>query len=365
MHSFTSGAAITDFDEKDGIISAFRCSIKCLNYFYHIVFLESCKHVDVRPSGIQIKNQSFIQFDSADITALWHSTIESTEKQLLDQLLIGIHEKMINFEINFWKELGEIEEKTEDFDDILDWWVKLVRYFEKEERRITTRKKKKIRKLLNNNVEKMERCLQRFDEHLPFFDFKKELLEHGRTLFPDIDNLLNLVDISSPVKASYDIENSKPSRSLSYCVSSTASDEGDRLKGVYVSENVLNLSKRVLNQAEVSLLSRGLKFVPTPSFVDKAAIKQDLERFGRKLRLAWHFRGDQREFSYNPFKKKSNFKPKDKDATIEVYLSVLEKEIFDLDTKIKYHNITREERRAIDSLRNDPSYKVKNHLASF
>ena len=119
------------------------------------------------------------------------------------------------------------------------------------------------------------------------------------------------------------------------------------------------MSKRVLSEAEISLLSKGLKFVPTPSFFDKAALKQDLERFGRKLRLAWHFRDDQREFVFNPFKKKSNFKPKDQDAAIEMYLSSLEKHIFDLDTKIKYHNITKEERRAIDSLRNDPSIIIK------
>ena len=42
-----------------------------------------------------------------------------------------------------------------------------------------------------------------------------------------------------------------------------------RLKGFFVSENVVNLSNRKLSKAEVSLLSKGLKFCPTPNSVDK------------------------------------------------------------------------------------------------
>jgi len=132
-----------------------------------------------------------------------------------------------------------------------------------------------------------------------------------------------------------------------------------RLEGVYVSENVLNISKRKLNEAEVSLLSKGLKFVPTPRFVDKAVLKHDLEQLGRKLRLAWFFRDDERDFVYNSFKKRSNFNPKNRDPAIEIYLSRLEEEILKINTNIRNHNITREERKAIDSLRNDTSIIIK------
>ena len=41
-----------------------------------------------------------------------------------------------------------------------------------------------------------------------------------------------------------------------------------------------------------------------------------MEAYGRKLRLMWHFRNDDREFSYDPFKKKSKFHPTRKDAAI-------------------------------------------------
>ena len=59
---------------------------------------------------------------------------------------------------------------------------------------------------------------------------------------------------------------------------------------------------------------QGTKFVPTPRGINKELIKEELEVYGRKLRLMWHFRNDERGFSYDPFKKKPKFDPKRKDA---------------------------------------------------
>ena len=43
----------------------------------------------------------------------------------------------------------------------------------------------------------------------------------------------------------------------------------ERLTGNFVSENVFNLSRRVLSENEIRLLSKGLKFVPTPVSINK------------------------------------------------------------------------------------------------
>ena len=67
-----------------------------------------------------------------------------------------------------------------------------------------------------------------------------------------------------------------------------------RLERYFVSNNVFNLSCCKLSKAEVSLLSKGLKFCPTPNTIDKSILKEDLEKFGRKLRLKWHYRNDNR-----------------------------------------------------------------------
>ena len=85
----------------------------------------------------------------------------------------------------------------------------------------------------------------------------------------------------------------------------------NRLEGKFVSKNVINLSQRQLTKSEISLLSKGLKFVPTPNRIDKAKLKQELEVFRRKLRLMWHFRNDERIFDCDTkFRSKSTFNPK-------------------------------------------------------
>ncbi|XP_066911610.1 uncharacterized protein [Clytia hemisphaerica] len=280
MPRSTNDIRIKDKEEEAGIISAFRSAVKTYNYFFHVVFLECCKFVDATPVGLQIKKNAFIEFDSNEMCVFWNQTIASTERDLLETLIIGIVDKMMGFEITFWEKLCEIEESVKDFDDILDWWVKLVRFLSKEEKKHCQTEKKKLRKLLKHDEDRMEMALERFDDHhLKCFDFKR------------------------------------------------------------------------------------LKFIPTPRFVDKAALKNDLERFGRKLRLKWFFRNDERDFVPDQFKKKSNrsknFNPRNQDAAIEMYLSRLEEEILNLNTRIREHNISKEERKAIDSLRNDTSIIIK------
>jgi len=336
---------VEDFDINNGIISAFRFANKCYSYFYHIVYLECCKHVNVMPSGIQIKNSSFVEFVAPDLIASWKDTISSAEQQLLDTLLIGIADKMLDIEHQFWNMLTDLEKDVEDIDDVIDWWVKMRCHLEKEESRTISRKKKKLRKLLKDEEDKKEMAIKRFDEHLKHFHFKKALHEHGLALSPDMDNLINLILIGEPsqpeVEEEVEVEREQNQEGV-------AEEQDGRLRGVYVSDNILNLSKRKLNKGEISLLSKGLKFVPTPRFVDQAALKNDLEAFGRKLRLAWHFRNEESNFEANPFRKRSNFDPKGKDVAIEMYLSKLEDEILNINAKIRHHNVTREERNAIE-----------------
>ena len=93
---------------------------------------------------------------------------------------------------------------------------------------------------------------------------------------------------------------------------------------IYISKNVVNLSQRQLTKSEISLLSKGLKFVPTPHRIDKAEHKQELVVFGRKLTLMLHFINDERIFDCNgKFRPKFTFNPENKDAIIETYLGFL------------------------------------------
>ena len=84
----------------------------------------------------------------------------------------------------------------------------------------------------------------------------------------------------------------------------------NRLQGNFVSKNVVNLSRRNLTGSEISLLSKGLNFVPTSNTIDKAKLKMELEALGRILRLKWHFRNEENVFDLDQFKPKSTFNPR-------------------------------------------------------
>ena len=134
----------------------------------------------------------------------------------------------------------------------------------------------------------------------------------------------------------------------------------ERYKGKFVSLNKVKLSKRNLTRNKISLLSKGLKFAPIPRGINKALIKEEREANGRKLRLKlrlWDFRNDEREFSYDSFKKKSNVDLKRKDAAIK--LSRLKEEISSLDYKIEYSNLTKGERDALYFLKSNNSIIIK------
>ena len=107
-----------------------------------------------------------------------------------------------------------------------------------------------------------------------------------------------------------------------------------RLKGFLEPENVVNLYNRKFSRAEISLLSKGLRFCPTPNSVDKWDIKEDLENSGRILRLKWHYRNDKQTFDPNPFRPKSKFNPSNTDAAIELNLSQTEEKLLSC-TEIK------------------------------
>ena len=48
---------------------------------------------------------------------------------------------------------------------------------------------------------------------------------------------------------------------------------------------LIYLSSRHLSKDEISLLSKGLRFVPTSKHMNKAKIKEEIEVYGMKLRL--------------------------------------------------------------------------------
>ena len=80
------------------------------------------------------------------------------------------------------------------------------------------------------------------------------------------------------------------------------------------------------------------------------------------MRLRWHFRNEPtQEFSNIPaFAPKSSWNPPQGHPNIEVFLSQIEHELFQVSDKcLPYSNLTKEEWRAVRSLANDRSIVIK------
>ena len=98
----------------------------------------------------------------------------------------------------------------------------------------------------------------------------------------------------------------------------------------------------------------------TPKEIDFSQVKIDLESFGRRIRLKWHFREEEGSFSAPSFRPKSKFNPRHKDEAIEVFLSKLEDEIMKLSANgCNFSNLGTYERAALSNLKADPLVVIK------
>ena len=207
-------------------------------------------------------------------------------------------------------------------------------HLEKKVKKVSKTKHRKLGKLAND-VTLKEHVSERFKEHLSLFTFYNEFVKFCEEFCPDVVNLANLVtlgpvcnvtnDISKSFEESHDDtfkDSPNENEPNTKEVTNAATLLDGRYQGKFVSPNVVNLSSRILNKAEVSLLSKGLQFVPTPKNINLSKIKEELEIFGRKLRL--------------------------------LEILALQKNF-----NSKYSNLTKEERNAIYSLRDDNTIIIK------
>ena len=134
-----------------------------------------------------------------------------------------------------------------------------------------------------------------------------------------------------------------------------------RLTGYFCSETIFNLSHRVLTDAEIKLLEKGLDFSPIQRKINEPELKQNFNDFCRRMRLKWYFRDETQEFSETPaFSTKSTWNPPKGHPCLEVFLSQVENELFQITKQdLRYSNLSKEEWRAIRSLADDRSIVIK------
>lgn len=125
---------------------------------------------------------------------------------------------------------------------------------------------------------------------------------------------------------------------------------------------IINLSQRILNDNEINLLKRGLKFTPTPQ-ESKEILNADISDFCRKLRLSYIFNEkdeDEDDDDLKPLvRNKSNWKPKvTKDKHLEETIALLKTKSLDKNNNIK-ENLSPKERKAVLDLKSDKSIIIK------
>ena len=162
-------------------------------------------------------------------------------------------------------------------------------HLEKKVKKVSKTKQRKLGKLAND-VTLKEHVSERFKEHLSLFTFYNEFVKFCEEFCPDVVNLANLAtlgpvcnvtnDISKSFEESHDDtfkDSPNENEPNTKEVTNAATLLDGRYQGKFVSPNIVNLSSRILNKAEVSLLSKGLQFVPTPKNISLSKIKEELE----------------------------------------------------------------------------------------
>ena len=127
------------------------------------------------------------------------------------------------------------------------------------------------------------------------------------------------------------------------------------------SQHVVNLSRYQLTEEEMSILTKGLNFIPTPT--DSPDYAKSLARFKRTHRLRYFFRNvTSREEGRqtHPFRLPSSWTPPTASPEIELYLSKTSELIKVLPTRTIRSNVSVSERRAIINLKKNKDIVIKN-----
>lgn len=129
---------------------------------------------------------------------------------------------------------------------------------------------------------------------------------------------------------------------------------------------VVNLSSRVLTGHELSVLSRGLNFCPTPGEPKKGDLVRELDYFHDNLRWEYHFRDN--PTSTQPFDKlimtskvfKKTHRPSPPPAHRKAFIFLNERDLqLEGLREPRAKNLSKEEKLALSSLKQDPFIMIK------
>ena len=148
---------------------------------------------------------------------------------------------------------------------------------------------------------------------------------------------------------------------------------------VQIHESVVNLSNRQLTEPEILILQRGMKFCPTPGEPDLSELHEDLDKLHVRLKQYLYFYklptpeditltqdisvtptlDPHQPFKHPKFKLPSAWIPPPV-VKLENFISKNHRDLSDSKLpKIRHHNISNEERLALNNLAKDTNIVIK------
>ena len=128
-----------------------------------------------------------------------------------------------------------------------------------------------------------------------------------------------------------------------------------------IGETVINLSNYQLSETELNVLNKGLTFIPTKKNISHTPILEAGTRFGRRLKIGYHFRKSKLKLGPEKFIPKSNWEPSDKSIHSDVINTI--KEIHNDLSKLKVpahkENLSKSEATVLKKLKQNPEIVLK------
>ncbi|CAC5413543.1 unnamed protein product [Mytilus coruscus] len=119
-------------------------------------------------------------------------------------------------------------------------------------------------------------------------------------------------------------------------------------------------TKEKLCNAEILVLAKGLKFIPSPNLRNaKKTLINDFNELARKMRCKYHFDNGSHQHNRHPFLSKSGYKPNWANNAIENYLFSTRIELEKIQIKSFKDSLPKNKRKALQSLRSNDHIIIK------
>ena len=121
------------------------------------------------------------------------------------------------------------------------------------------------------------------------------------------------------------------------------------------------MSNYQLSETELNVLNKGLTFIPTPKKISHTPILEAATRFGRRLKIGYHFRKSKLKLGPEKFTPKSNWEPSDKSIHSDVLNTIKEihNDLSNLKVPAHKENLSKSEATVLKKIKQNPEIILK------